>query len=290
MPDINKIKRLGQDRQDLIDRLLNDFQKRVVQLQDWLMEGFFDDFVQRVTADGRIRQGERYIAKVNTSPFWKSFYQKSLDVAVWIINQIPVVGKMLTGYFNELTGRNTDSETKTISELFLNRLGYDGKQIVKGGFFDLLINDRTAERRVKRLGIQAIVAGKDIKTFKSDLKAVIQGDKAANRPGVVEGHYYTNANTVFAEYDRTVSEVQADKYELTHAIWSGPKLTTSRPFCISKKGKVFSLEQLQAMDNQTWKGKIPGQSTLVSAGGYNCVDILLWITAGMAQELGWSGK
>ena len=289
MPSIEKIKRLGQDRQDLIDRLLNEFQKQVVRLQDWLMESFFDDFVQRVTVDGRIRQGEGYIAKIAASPFWRDFYKKSVDVAAWIIDQIPGIGKMVTAYFDEVTGAKTASETKAISETLLNRLGYDGKKIVKDGFFDLLINDKTAERRVKRLAIQAIVSGKDLKTFKTDLKGLIQGDTAAGRLGVVEGHYYTNATTTFAEYDRAVSEAQAEKYDLTHAIWSGPTLTTSRPFCKSKKGKVFSREQIQAMDNQKWQGKIPGQSTLISAGGYNCVDILLWITAGMAGELGWVG-
>lgn len=287
MPDIDKIKRLGQDRQDLIDRLASEFQKQVLRLQDWLMEGFFDDFVQRVTADGRIKQGTASIASINTSPFWKGFYKKSLDVALWIIGKIPVVGKMITGYIDEVTGSSTAKETERLTGLFLDRLGYDGKQIVKGGFFDLLVNDRTAERKVKRMAIQAIAAGKDLKKFKSELRLLIDGNKASKKPGVVESHYYTNANTTFAEYDRTVCEQQADKYELTHAIWSGPKLTTSRPFCMARKGKVFSRAQLIAMDSKEWQGKIPGQSTLVSAGGYNCVDILLWITAGMAHELGW---
>lgn len=282
---IDEIKKEGRERQAFIDTLLAAFAYRVADLERWLYDGFYDDFVKRVVVGGRIGTKESNIAKINNSPFWGKFYKKSAEMVGWILdNLVPLINK-LTSYFDLVTATDTSVEVRMTAQKMLDRLGYNGKEILRGGYFDTLINDVTAERRVKRAAIQAIVAGKSLKEFQSDLNVLLNIDKQSGRLGVVSSHYQTNANTLFAEFDRAVSFEQAKKYGLGHALWSGPQLTTTRAFCKSKKGKVFTIDQINAMDAQTWQGKIPGQATIISAGGYNCVDLLLWITDGMAEEM-----
>ena len=146
------------------------------------------------------------------------------------------------------------------------------------------MNDSNVERRVKATAIQAIRAGKSLAEFQPDIKAMIKGGKASGKLGVVEGHYYTNANTAFSEFDRAMSLEVADKNGLNFAIWSGPRLTTTRDFCADKKGKLLHRRQIIALSKKEWRGKIPGQSCLTSCGGYNCVDTLLWVSTELAAE------
>lgn len=281
MPEFKKLRDNGETRSTLIEFLMEELGRKADGLADWLENEFWSDFEK---LNGTAAQR---ITGVNRSGVWDRFYQKSKELANWILDNLGDLVGFLKGYFSELLGTKAATDVEKLATNMLNRLGYDGKKFTKGGYFANLINDVTAERRVKRLAIQAIMSGKELGQFRKELRAVINGDKKAGRAGVVRSHYQTNAGTTFAEFDRGLSNEMAERYELTHAVWSGPRLTTSRGFCLTKKGKVFSRKDIEAMDAQQWQGKIPGQSTIISAGGYNCVDILLWITEPMAKELGY---
>lgn len=278
MPNFKKLRDNGESRSTLIEFLMEELGRKADALADWLESEFWADFEKMNGTTGQ------RISAVNRSGVWDRFYRKSKEIADWMLGGLEDILGFLKGYFSELLGVKSVSDIEKMSVQMLDRLGYDGKKFLRGGYFANIINDVTAERRVKRLAIQAIMSGKELKDFRKELRAVLLGDKKAGRSGVIRAHYQTNASTTFAEFDRGLSNEMANKYELTHALWSGPRLTTSRDFCLAKKGKVFTRAQIEAMDGQKWQGKIPGQSTIISAGGYNCVDILLWITDEMANE------
>lgn len=280
MPNWEKIKKMGQERQDYIAGLVDKFADQAQDLAIWLDEAFADELAAIMQAGQSV---DEKIRRINASKVFKNFYQKSVNVADWMVDKIKEIGKMLSDYFAELLGGGKRAQAENEANKQLERLGYkDG--ITPGGYFDNLINDKGLERRIKRLAIGAILSGKDFSTFRKELRQVFRGDKKAGKPGAVWAHYLTNASTAFSEFDRMTSFQMAEKNQLGWALWSGPRLATSRAFCISKKGKVFTKKQLMEMDAQEWQGKIPGQSTIISAGGYNCVDILLWITEEMANE------
>lgn len=278
MPNLKKLRDNGESRSTLIEFLMEELGRKADGLADWLENEFWADF-EKLNGTNAQR-----ISGVNRSGVWDRFYRKSREIADWILGGLEDILGFLKGYFSELLGVKGLNDVQKFGVSMLERLGYDGKKFTKGGYFYNLINDVTAERRVKRLAIQAIMAGKELKDFRKDLRGILKGDKQAGRSGVIKAHYQTNAGTTFAEFDRGLSNEMAIKYELNSAVWSGPRLTTSRDFCLAKKGKVFTRAQIEAMDGQKWQGKIPGQSTIISAGGYNCVDILLWITDEMANE------
>ena len=285
MPTLKQTEQLGEARVALMERILADFDSRLRRAQDWLFDALWEDVLKKIVVDGKVKQGLPSIRAVNTSPIWARYYRRLRDeVTLWMVD---VMGGKLTDSilsFFKIQVPATDLETRTraAANSLLTALGYDGAKFVEGGALHLLTYDTTAERKVKALAIAAAASGRSLPAFKRDMLTIIKGD--AGQLGIVERHFQTNANTAFAEFDRSLSGQLAEKYGMNHAIWSGPRMTTSRPFCLARKGKVFSRAELQAMDKLRWQGKIPGQSTLLSAGGYNCSDILLWITDELAAQ------
>lgn len=285
MPNLNDIEKLGRNKADLIDDILAKFGGTVTDLQSWLFTAFYDDFVERVVSEGSIKSGIGAVNAVNRSPVWKKYYKQSNNVGGFMVDSFGRLTSSLGYYFNALIGRETLSDVDRVAKQVIEQYGFDGKVFLEGTYFNNLLKDATVERRIKSLAIQAIRSGKSLKDFQKELRTIINGDKATGKAGIVEAHYYTNATTAFSEFDRTVALQLADKYGLNNAIWSGPQLRDTRDFCQSKKGKVFTKAEIKEMDSRNWQGKIPGQSTLISCGGYNCVDTLLWITDDLAAQM-----
>lgn len=285
MPTLKQIEQLGEARVALMERILADFDSRLRRAQDWLFERLWEDVLKKIVADGKVRQGLPSIRAVNTSPVWARYYRYIRDeVAQWMANMMqgPITDSILSFFGAQVPETDLEKRTRAAAQSLLTALGYDGGKFVKDGGLYLLTYDNTAERKVKALAIAAVASGRSLAAFKKDMIGIIKGD--TERLGIVERHFQTNANTAFAEFDRSLSGQLAEKYGMNHAIWSGPRMTTSRPFCLARKGKIFHRDQILAMDKLSWQGKIPGQSTLLSAGGYNCSDILLWITDELAAQ------
>jgi hypothetical protein len=266
--------------QDAIERLKSE----VADIAEWLYDTYLSEISDKYLKNGKLSGN---VVGVNTSSTFKQFYSRSRAAAAAIIQGFDSVAKTIKEYYLDLFPEKTDFNT--VLEKMMNSLGYDGKALIKGGYLYNLTNDNSAERRVKAYAMSAIRSGKSYNDFRKELKGIIVTDRNSGKLGVVEGHYYTNAYTAFSEFDRSLSYEMAKKYNLKYAVWTGATMLTSRSFCKSKKGKVFSIEQLKEMDSTKWQGKIPGQSTLISQGGYGCIDSLLWVTDEYAKEIGITG-
>lgn len=280
MPNLNDLKNNGNRRNKIIEDVLQEFERLVLELQAWLYTEFYNDYVNTVAEFGKDAAAQN----ISKSGVWQRYYKKAASVGESIVSGYGRIGEAIKEYFGFFK-ETADTDTDKAIERILTTLGYDGGKYTRDGFLFNLMNDPGVERRVKAAAINAIRSGKSLKDFQSGIKAIIQGDRAAGKMGIVEAHYYTNAYTTFAEFDRAVSLGMAEKYKLNWAIWSGPRMVSTRDFCAAKKGKVFSRDEIISFDSQKWQGKIPGQSTLLSCGGYNCIDILLWISDEMAQDL-----
>lgn len=261
---------------DLIDGLF----ERVRSVQSEFYDNLYDDIVKSLTENGKIKRGN--VGSLSAFPAYRKASGRLLN---WIIEAINELSESIAKYFGFVTKRNVSEDVRKATETLLNQLGYNGKKFSESGVLYSLVSDSSVERRVKVAAIQAINTGKSLKDFRVQLQAMILGDRATGKFGIVEAHYHTNARTLFSEFDRSVSYNIAAKYDLNYVVWSGPRLTSSRSFCASKKGKVFPVSEIKGFDKKDWQGKIPGQSTIISAGGYNCTDNLLYITKEMAEEM-----
>ncbi|MCE7856886.1 MAG: hypothetical protein DYG97_10130 [Ignavibacteria bacterium CHB3] len=74
----------------------------------------------------------------------------------------------------------------------------------------------------------------------------------------------TLANTAVAQFDNAYMIENAQQAGVTKYLYDGTIIATTRDFCRERVGRVFTLEELEAMDNGQGLPVIP------SLGGYNC--------------------
>jgi hypothetical protein len=87
-----------------------------------------------------------------------------------------------------------------------------------------------------------------------------------------KAHYArTNARMVVSTFNRIGREQIRESAELKHGYYYGDARVNTRPFCLHLIGKVFTIQQIEQMDN--------GQLSPVSiyAGGWNCIHSWLWV-------------
>ena len=107
----------------------------------------------------------------------------------------------------------------------------------------------------------------------------------------------TNITTKYVEQITTDSLYQMTQtYQLKisndlgieYYYYAGTKMKTSRQFCISRYGKVFTKKEIQSWPELNWSGKIPGtdkNSIFTYRGGYNCRHTLRPISKNLYQKL-----
>ncbi len=81
----------------------------------------------------------------------------------------------------------------------------------------------------------------------------------------------TLANTSLAQFNNELTFTIAEQSGTDKFLYSGPSSSTTRPFCRKHVGKVYTLKQIEAMDNGQ------GIPVRTSCGGYNCRH--MWIAA-----------
>jgi hypothetical protein len=97
----------------------------------------------------------------------------------------------------------------------------------------------------------------------------------------LEGRLPAEINTQLAGFQRTLAIKKAEDLELTHFLYAGGLIKTSREFCIERAGKIFTLDEARSWDNEQGLPFIPYM------GGYNCRHSMVLMTKEKAIENGW---
>ena len=207
----------------------------------------------------------------------------------WFVDQTNKNADLNLKYFNTVVPDKkplAQKAYKSAIERILSAFGYDGKNFIKNGFlFDLTMTGDPI-RKIKAEAIKAISSGQSYKDFAGNINNYIGGNKAANRAGVIESHFRTNAYDTFQQVDRQIGNQMSDSLGLNYAMYAGGIMDTTREFCIKKVGKVFSRKEIQSWENESWEGKPKsGYNPFTDLGGYNCTHTLDWISDGMAERL-----
>ncbi|TAK59415.1 MAG: hypothetical protein EPO24_07710 [Bacteroidetes bacterium] len=92
---------------------------------------------------------------------------------------------------------------------------------------------------------------------------------ALGKRGMGAAHAETLANTSLAAFDNAIHVEFATQSGITKFKYDGPVNATTRPFCREHAGKIYTIAELDAMDNG--QGLKP---TSVYLGGYRCQHYL----------------
>ena len=95
-------------------------------------------------------------------------------------------------------------------------------------------------------------------------KTVSPSKVLANAEGRTISNLETEVRTGLMGYQRLVAVEKAKTLGITKFLYVGPDDKVTREFCHAHVDRVFTLDQIQAMDNGQ------GLPVLVYGGGYNC--------------------
>lgn len=92
----------------------------------------------------------------------------------------------------------------------------------------------------------------------------------------------TEVNTQLAGIQNTLTIKKAEELELTHFLYSGGLIKTSREFCSQRAGNIYTFAEAKTWDNEQGLPVIP------YLGGYNCRHAIVPMTKDRAIEEGWT--
>lgn len=198
-------------------------------------------------------------------------------------------------YFEHIVETGLTDDSARVFTLMMKRLGYDPKNRVstKGGYLQSIFDSDDPVIQLKVAALRAIVTKRSLVDFKKDLEILMKGRD--DTPGILEKHYGTHLYDVFQQYDREVGRLLAERLGLKYAIYQGGLIKTSRPFCIERNDKVFTVDEIskfgsskdkyEGYEDKTsgyFRGKPLIYNPFVDLGGYNCRHQLDYIS----NELG----
>lgn len=96
----------------------------------------------------------------------------------------------------------------------------------------------------------------------------------------------TEANTMIAGFNRTVTAAKAQELGFNLMIYIGPEDQVTRPFCsevLSRDPAIYTIDEIKSMNNGQ------GLSVLEYGGGYNCRHQWRPISQEMADKEGYDG-
>jgi len=98
----------------------------------------------------------------------------------------------------------------------------------------------------------------------------------------------TYANDTLYQFSRAYTDEVTKGLDAQYFYYMGTSIKTTRDFCGSRVGKVFTKMQVKDWAKLDWKGKIQGttaQSIFMYAGGYNCRHRILPISKELSEKM-----
>jgi len=236
------------------------------------------------TEEGKIKATARNLGRVSglyrVLTDWQGKYKGTMLGAVldWA-GKIFGANEAYFDSFEEVSETITDKARR----LTLQRWGFDGKELIPGGYFESLFNNQAIAQRTASLVNQAINQKLSLADFQKTFKAVFVGIPGQ---GMLERHWKTNSFDLYMRLDRTVNLLYADELGLNWAIYSGTLEEDSRRFCIDRVNKVFNRPEIEAWRELEWSGKPKyNYEPFFDCGGHNCRHHLSFISDGLAETL-----
>ena len=142
---------------------------------------------------------------------------------------------------------------------------------------ELVKSIKRDEVRLRKLD-KRTVQGKALKNKLDKNIQTLQSKFARDRAGENMKRYAGQIlNDSLREFDETLNLAKSNDAGLTHVVYQGSNIPTTRDFCRlvrsgaydKRKGGLFTIDEVRKLWRRNWKGKKPGDPFIVR-GGYNC--------------------
>lgn len=281
MPTYKEISAL---KSELLDARERKIKRKLSYQQEQMFDSLIDDFVK--IAQDKVDGKKVDIYKLQ-SEIKKQYSLYFPEVMAEVVKASDSITNLNERYFSTLVDSNRLGEIQDKTFSIINKtLGVkdDGK-LITGGFIDKVIENKGVQKLFTK-NVTAILQGNpDIGLMKHKLKEFITGSKEST--GLLERHYRTFANDLISNIDRTGSLVYANELELNHFYYSGGIILSSRSFCKSKNGKIFTRAEAERWKDSAFITSMYTNKSdyepLIDMGGYGCRHRPDWVTIEVAK-------
>lgn len=283
MPDFEKFIR---EREAFADRYQKLLEGKIRSLQYEMYLFLIDRVISVLEADS---DGKIKFTTANTQKASKVIVavrefnqERNKSFLSWLFRRLGDLFGLNRRYFSSFANKSETIDERVRRRLLL-RYGYDtnANAIVPGGYLSALSTNDSIALDAYRF-IKTALGTMSERKFKKEFR------KLFIKPGglgIVERYYNTFVRDLFMEFDRETQHEYADEIGLKHAIFSGTAIETSRHFCLKRKMRIYTLEEINSWNSENWQGKRPGVDVKIALGGYNCRDHLSFISEALAKSL-----
>jgi hypothetical protein len=284
MPGYKEISKL---KTELIDRRESKIKGSLTYQQNHLYESVVNDFVMVAKDKVEGRPTNLYALQRELKRQYELSFPSVMQEAV---KASSAINNLNLKYFSTLVDTNRLDEIAEKTDKVVNKsLGIDENGLLKeNGFIDKTLESKKVQRMFVKEVNNILDGSPDLALMQHKLKEFITGTKQST--GLLERYYRTFANDLLANIDRTGSLIYANELELNNFYYAGGIILSSRSFCKSKNGKIFTRSEAErwkdsAFIRDMYGANISDYEPLIMMGGYGCLHRPDWITSDIAKEM-----
>jgi hypothetical protein len=297
---LDKLNKLSLLREKFIDAKRRLLASKVDALQKALYAELIDSVITALDTDGKtIANTNENLMRISQVDKVFDKYQQELAVIMGVVssNYLELLNLNET-YFNEMGSNVFKTVTNNVNSRMRARVGLNSKGgLVKDGFIDSFIKDRTVANQIKQQLLSAVVNGAPSKTITKELGKYIIGVPNASS-GIVENQFQTYIYDSYSQFDRETGNVFAIELDLNSMVYAGGLVEHSREFCIIRNGRAFTRDEVSKFGTPDdkfggytnksrgeFKGKNKNYIPERDLGGYNCGHTGNWVTYEIARSI-----
>ena len=280
-------------RESLLEKTLKTFESRIKKLQVLFIREILDYLETNLDIrDGVIRATTKnYRAIDNIGIVAKSVQKKQgLTLIKWVARRYVEIALINKKYFKKENNgnRSVDNISATVQRKLLAQKGIsvtkDTIKISANSFLRDAVNFEEAARQVKQIAMRMAADGQPLIDLKKSIRTYSRSTDKALPVKKLE----RVASETFKEFDRGMSHEYGKRLGLRAAIWQGGVIQTTREICDRNNNRVFTYDELRAMESEEWEGKwppAPSFNIFIHVGGIECRHQLDHISDALAIRL-----
>lgn len=250
-----KIARQNLLKERFLDSSLSLFERNVMAVEKAFLQSVID-FLSQVRGKGGI---------IPPTPANLNFMVQSIEQLNRQLRESGydrLIGDYLTGVDDVIRQVKATLEITGIERAFLAK-DFDIIKIIQQGIDQkfAVIGERAVADIVDQL-MQGVLSNASFKDMVGLLSDSIVGTDV--RGGLLTRYTKTYAHDAIMGLDRSLNLAAGNNIEAEQYLYMGPADKATRPFCIDRVGKMFTVKEINGMDNGM------GLDVWLNGGGWNC--------------------
>lgn len=197
------------------------------------------------------------------------------------------VGGLTIGYYEATDTRAKAQAIKKSLDLLRAVIGIDKDGVlIEGGYLSNLGNTQVVRDELRQYVVQSIVTKRSLSDFQKGFRQLVEGNPDTD--GALQRYWRQFAYDTYNKAHEVVNSSMADELKLKYFIYQGSIIPTTRQFCRTKAGKVFSTAEAAKWKNDPDlidKKTAASYNPLLERGRYNCRHFLSYISDELAAQL-----